>query len=205
MRQLYEILLERTNHVKVSNPLAETFPQVWLSWTAFEVGIDEVQRARGVFERANKALEGGQAEERILLLDNWKAFEEANGDEATMAAVVKFMPKKVKKRRQLTTADGADAGVEEYFDYIFPQDQCKWVPPKATLALFSPAHEPEAARGGHAVQAAGGPAERGGRRGRGRGAADGGRRAGLTRSAPSCRINGSPPGRSETGLCVSGY
>ena len=34
-----------------------------------------------------------------------------------------MMPKKVKKRRQLQTDDGVDAGWEEYFDYIFPDDQ----------------------------------------------------------------------------------
>ena len=34
-----------------------------------------------------------------------------------------MMPRKVKKRRQIQTEDGVDAGWEEYFDYIFPQDQ----------------------------------------------------------------------------------
>lgn len=34
-----------------------------------------------------------------------------------------MMPKKVKKRRQLETDDGVSAGWEEYFDYIFPDDQ----------------------------------------------------------------------------------
>lgn len=33
------------------------------------------------------------------------------------------MPRKVKKRRQITDEDGTDAGWEEYYDYIFPQDQ----------------------------------------------------------------------------------
>ncbi|CAD5231696.1 unnamed protein product [Bursaphelenchus xylophilus] len=111
VRQLYEVLLGRTNHIKV-----------WLSWTAFEVGINEVEKARGVFERANKALEGNGAEERLMLLENWKEFEVEHGDQETQETVQKYMPKKVKKRRQLHTADGADAGVEEYFDYIFPQD-----------------------------------------------------------------------------------
>lgn len=34
-----------------------------------------------------------------------------------------MMPRKVKKRRQIQTEDGLDAGWEEYFDYVFPQDQ----------------------------------------------------------------------------------
>lgn len=33
------------------------------------------------------------------------------------------MPRRVKKRRQIQTEDGVDAGWEEYYDYIFPQDQ----------------------------------------------------------------------------------
>lgn len=33
------------------------------------------------------------------------------------------MPKKVKRRRQIQTEDGVDAGWEEFFDYIFPDDQ----------------------------------------------------------------------------------
>ena len=34
-----------------------------------------------------------------------------------------MMPRRVKKRRQIQTEDGVDAGWEEYYDYIFPQDQ----------------------------------------------------------------------------------
>ena len=33
------------------------------------------------------------------------------------------MPRRVKKRRQLTTDTGADAGWEEYWDYIFPEEE----------------------------------------------------------------------------------
>ena len=33
------------------------------------------------------------------------------------------MPRVVKKRRQLETDTGADAGWEEYWDYIFPEDE----------------------------------------------------------------------------------
>ncbi len=35
------------------------------------------------------------------------------------------MPRRVKKRRQLTTDTGADAGWEEYWDYIFPEDEVR--------------------------------------------------------------------------------
>ena len=33
------------------------------------------------------------------------------------------MPRKVKKRRKAVTEDGTDAGWEEYYDYIFPDDE----------------------------------------------------------------------------------
>ena len=33
------------------------------------------------------------------------------------------MPRKVKKRRKAITEDGTDAGWEEYYDYIFPDDE----------------------------------------------------------------------------------
>lgn len=33
------------------------------------------------------------------------------------------MPKRIKRRRQIRTGDGVDAGWEEFFDFIFPADQ----------------------------------------------------------------------------------
>merc|ERR1711920_816039 len=33
------------------------------------------------------------------------------------------MPRRVKKRRKVETDDGSDGGWEEYFDYIFPEDE----------------------------------------------------------------------------------
>lgn len=33
------------------------------------------------------------------------------------------MPKRIIKRRKLTTEDGEDAGFEEYYDYVFPDTQ----------------------------------------------------------------------------------
>ena len=41
-----------------------------------------------------------------------------------------MMPRRVKKRRQIQTEDGVDAGWEEYFDYIFPQDQGTFISAK---------------------------------------------------------------------------
>lgn len=33
------------------------------------------------------------------------------------------MPKKVKKKREITREDGTNEGWEEYFDYIYPDEQ----------------------------------------------------------------------------------
>lgn len=72
-------------------------------------------------------MENSSSEERVLLLENWKEFELKHGDKATQEHVQNIMPKRIKKRRQITNEDGTDAGWEEYYDYIFPQDQCKYL------------------------------------------------------------------------------
>ena len=127
-RALYERLLERTGHVKV-----------WISFARFEIGVpdaeeeeeeeegDEVERpvseaakirARKVFERAYQSMrEKELKEERVALLNAWKAFEETHGTEADREKVEKQMPRKVRKRRRLD-----DDSFEEYFDYVFPAD-----------------------------------------------------------------------------------
>lgn len=116
VRGLYERLLQRTRHVKV-----------WLSYAKFELVVPlegKITRARLVYEKAHKALQhSDEKEERLMLLEAWKAYEEEHGSEETMAAVEKEMPKRVKKRRKLTRDDGSDAGWEEYYDYIFPSDE----------------------------------------------------------------------------------
>lgn len=114
-RQLFERLLERTQHVKV-----------WLSYSKFEVATEleeGVRHAREVFRRANKSLKtGSQTEERAMVLEAWRDFEREKGDEETLAEVEKVMPKRVKKRKKVYQEDGSDAGWEEYWDYVFPDD-----------------------------------------------------------------------------------
>jgi crooked neck len=58
-----------------------------------------------------------------LLLEAWKDFEENYGDEDTKAIVKAKMPKVVKKRRR--AADSTEDNIiwEEYFDYIFADDE----------------------------------------------------------------------------------
>merc|ERR1712071_110342 len=39
------------------------------------------------------------------------------------SVVANMLPKRVLKRRRIQTSDGSDAVWEEYFDYIFPEDE----------------------------------------------------------------------------------
>uniref|UniRef100_A0A914WDT6 Crooked neck-like protein 1 n=2 Tax=Plectus sambesii TaxID=2011161 RepID=A0A914WDT6_9BILA len=115
-RNLYKRLLQRTKHVKV-----------WISCAQFELGTDDerrVEKARDVYRKANKALQSSSdKEERLMLLESWKQFEVEYGSEETQAEVNKELPRRVKKRRQIQTEEGVDAGWEEYYDYIFPSDE----------------------------------------------------------------------------------
>uniref|UniRef100_A0A671W5M4 Crooked neck-like protein 1 n=1 Tax=Sparus aurata TaxID=8175 RepID=A0A671W5M4_SPAAU len=114
-RNLYKRLLQRTQHVKV-----------WISYAKFELSIDSpdrLQKCRQIFEEANKSLRNcEEKEERLMLLESWSDFEKEFGSDSTMERVRKLLPEKVKKRRKLTAEDGSDAGWEEYYDYIFPED-----------------------------------------------------------------------------------
>merc|ERR1712202_35161 len=115
-RELYRRLLERSQHVKV-----------WLSFGKFELQQehdDRGEQARHVYEQANKALrQVREKEERLMLLEAWRDFEREEGDEKGQAQVAELMPRRVKKRRKIEAEDGSDQGWEEYFDYIFPEDE----------------------------------------------------------------------------------
>ncbi|KAI1240309.1 hypothetical protein IHE44_0008725 [Lamprotornis superbus] len=101
-------------------------PEVWISLAQFELsaGQDErLPRCRQVYEEANRAMRScEEKEERVMLLEAWRSFEEEFGTQATKERIDKLMPEKIKKRRKLQAEDGSDAGWEEYYDYIFPED-----------------------------------------------------------------------------------
>lgn len=117
-RQLYERLLERTIHIKV-----------WLSYAKFELSIEgtdgmNILLARRVYERANESLKNCvEKEERVMLLENWRDFENLHGDKATQEKVDSKMPRRIKKRQKVIDEDGVEQGWEEVFDYIFPEDE----------------------------------------------------------------------------------
>ncbi|XP_064245131.1 crooked neck-like protein 1 [Passer domesticus] len=114
-RSLYWRLLQRTRHVRV-----------WLSLARFELSAqheERLQRCRHVYQEANKAMRRcEEKEERVMLLESWRSFEDEFGTDATKEKIDKLMPEKIKKRRKLQAGDGSDAGWEEYYDYIFPED-----------------------------------------------------------------------------------
>jgi crooked neck len=113
-RGLYEQLLERTGHVKV-----------WISFAQFEateIGRG-IEAARSIFSKAYEQLkEEGLKEERVLLLDAWRVFEKQKGDPASVSAVEKKMPRRIKRKRMRTDENGTELGFEEYFDYHFPDE-----------------------------------------------------------------------------------
>jgi crooked neck len=116
VRSLYDRLLERSKHVKV-----------WISRAQFEAALD-ADEARATFVTADAhfkqqvASNPEMAEERVMLLDAWRGFEKQHGSAEQQKAVTDKMPKRVKKKRAIKAADGSDAGFEEYYDYLFPDE-----------------------------------------------------------------------------------
>ncbi|KAG8522980.1 Crooked neck-like protein 1, partial [Galemys pyrenaicus] len=114
-RNLYRRLLQRTQHVKV-----------WISFAQFELSSGKegsLTKCRQIYEEANKTMRNcEEKEERLMLLESWRSFEDEFGTVSDKERVDKLMPEKVKKRRKVQADDGSDAGWEEYYDYIFPED-----------------------------------------------------------------------------------
>lgn len=123
-RSLYRMLLDRTQHVKV-----------WISFAKYEYSVGNVDAARKIFLQAYSELKReGLREERVLLVESFKEFEEEVGDAKYLEELKKYLPERVKKRRQLFTEEGAAAGWEEYFDYIFPDEEEEKQPSLKLLA-----------------------------------------------------------------------
>ena len=131
---LYERLLEKTGHVKVwiSYALSQMAAAIALEEDADADAEEEAgdgaapelsdeermtraaRRAqaadatRALFTRGYDSLrEQGLKDERVVLLEAWKAFEAEHGDDARVAAVQAKMPRVLKKRREIPDSDGA--------------------------------------------------------------------------------------------------
>ena len=60
-------------------------------------------RVRNIYAKANNVLRScTDTEQRIKLLDAWRAYEEVAGTEASLGKVLKLMPRKVTKRKQIS-------------------------------------------------------------------------------------------------------
>jgi len=126
-RQLYRALLERTAHVKV-----------WISFARFEAAETDLDHAAAVYREAEEHFRAsGGKEERKLVLDAWMETEQAEADADRVAVVEKRMPKMVKKKRPLGGNDGEQVGWEEYFDYIYPEEEAK----APSLKILEMAHK----------------------------------------------------------------
>lgn len=126
VRELYGRLLTKTKHVKV-----------WISYAKFEQEIKENIKARAVYENSyNYFKQSGLKEERLLILENWISLEEQNNEDEKVAELRKILPNKVKRRRKINKGNetepqvvdknepiNTEEGWEEYFDYIFPDDE----------------------------------------------------------------------------------
>ena len=92
---------------------------------------DRIENARRVYERGFKSLRELQVdakEEAVMLLEAWRDFEKAKvrerlANEDDVQAVEKKMPRRVKRKRPVVLEDGTETGgMEEYYDYIFPDE-----------------------------------------------------------------------------------
>lgn len=132
VRSLYRRLLSRTDHPKVWASFAELEYRVPLVDLVKDVEAKRLGyvRARALFEEGYSTLkQRGLKEERRLLLINWLAFEEEHYSDVDGSvndirdALTKRMPQQVKKRRKINETDPNDQTMEEYFDYVFPEDE----------------------------------------------------------------------------------
>jgi crooked neck len=117
VRSLYDRLLKRTKHVRV-----------WISRAQFEASVNDVKAARKVFEDADeyfKTSDEAGKEERVMLVESWLDFETNYGSNKTVQTVRDRLPRRVKSKRLVKGEDGTDAYWEEYYDYIFPDEDKK--------------------------------------------------------------------------------
>lgn len=59
-----------------------------------------------------------EKEERLMLLESWRNFEEEFGTESNKERVDKLMPEKIKKRKKLQAEDGVSAQVAGLLRWI---------------------------------------------------------------------------------------
>lgn len=134
-RSLYTRLLDRSNHVKVWIAMAQ-FELEYSHYSAELSKEDEpnaaaaLEASRAVFQQAYDVLKAqGLKEERLLLLEAWRDVEAGipeGSSRSHLEAVEARFPRKIKMSRPVLAEDGVtELGSEDYFDYIFPDDEKK--------------------------------------------------------------------------------
>lgn len=148
--QLYERLLDKTGHVKVWLAYAHYLASSGAVKSAtatrdIYVRADRLLKDRivetpvsgggGVAggDAVAAAVREAAASDRVRLLDDWMAWERSVAadrdmevnleDDENVKRVAALMPKRIKRRRAVTDSRGADAGWEEYYEYVFPEEQ----------------------------------------------------------------------------------
>ncbi|EJD55187.1 pre-mRNA-splicing factor CLF1 [Auricularia subglabra TFB-10046 SS5] len=157
-RALYERLVGRSGHYKawIAYALFEAAPIPALREVREEAeDEDEVPEvpgdlevARKVFDKAYKDLKSrGLKEERVRVLEAWKAFEEEQGTPDKVASVQAMFPVVSKRRRK--GENGVDE--EDYWDIVFPDDEREANP--ASFKFLQMAHmwKQKQATGGKAL------------------------------------------------------
>jgi crooked neck len=79
----------------------------------------------GVFEEALNHFRSSAPdlkEERAMLLEKWINFEASSGELGDVSLVQSKLPKKLKKRRQVSTEEDGSSRIEEFIDYLFPEE-----------------------------------------------------------------------------------
>jgi crooked neck len=113
-RKVWLKLLEKSNHVRV-----------FIAYAEFEaVTCGSMPHCREAMEKGIKYFKAeNRGDERAMLLEHWLKLEREHADAPSAEAVESRLPKRVKKRRNVPGAEPGQEVVEEYMDYVFPDDK----------------------------------------------------------------------------------
>ncbi|PHJ23934.1 crooked neck family 1 protein isoform [Cystoisospora suis] len=119
-RNLYERLVEKTQHVKVFKSYAD------FEWRVAE----DVANSRKVLQRGIEVCKSNSADaERASLLEpsvylrqHWLSLEREGGDAEAIARVFNMLPKKVKKMRVEKDEETGEETAVETIAFVFPDD-----------------------------------------------------------------------------------
>jgi crooked neck len=68
---------------------------------------NSITKARDVYKKAYNSLRNSATNEaRVMVLEAWQEFEQANGEENECKIVENLMPKQIRKRRKIQADDG---------------------------------------------------------------------------------------------------